>query len=699
MQAHSRLPAEQPTPRFTTVTTVKAVPNRLATSNSPYLLQHRDNPVDWHEWGDEAFAIARDRDVPVLLSVGYATCHWCHVMAHESFEHEPTALYMNRHFVNVKVDREERPDIDRIYMDAVQAMTGRGGWPMTVFLTPEGKPFFAGTYFPREAMGHHPSFMHVMESVVDAWHNRRSELVDQAGRLTAAVNAGIPAGDGALDATAVDRALGDLVGRVDWDHGGFGGAPKFPQAPNLELAVRAVALDPAGDRSDQLRNLLATTLHHMAAGGIHDQLGGGFSRYGVDRYWLVPHFEKMLYDNALLARLYLRASQVVGDVEFAGVARSTLDYLLRDLADPGGGFHSGEDADSEGEEGKFYVWSWDELKDALGDDVEIAAAALGAVPEGNFEGVNVLHRPHTIEEVAASAGVGIADVDTVLDRSKRRLLGIRSRRVRPSVDDKIVTAWNGLALRAFAEAAAVLDEDRYLQAALGLASFVADELFTPGGRLVRTWRAGKQGPLAFCDDYAALAVGLFTLFQVSGDTRWFDLGERLTQEAIRLFATPEGGFYASGSDAARLIARPINLMDNPTPSDNALMAEALQMLIAYTGDPGLTRHLDGIYAAASKLVNEYPAAVGHLLSVGLTGLHGPKEVAIVGEPDDRRPLEAVVWESFRPDCVLAAAPGPTEHIPLLAGRTAAAGRSRAYVCRDFICELPVDSPEALRTLL
>jgi uncharacterized protein YyaL (SSP411 family) len=672
------------------------MPNRLAGASSPYLLQHADNPVDWYEWGDEAFAEARRREVPVLLSVGYATCHWCHVMAHESFEDEQTAHYMNEHFVSVKVDREERPDVDRVYMDAVQAMSGRGGWPMTVFLTPDGEPFFAGTYFPKEQRGHYPSFMSLLGQIAAAWQQQRDELVGQAARLTAAVRSTIAAGD-TPGTEAVTGAVIDLIGRFDWEHGGFGGAPKFPQAPNLELVARALALGSAPDHAPQLRGMLTTTLDAMAAGGIYDHLGGGFSRYSVDERWLVPHFEKMLYDNALLARLYLRSWQLTGIDRYRVVARETLDYMLRDLADPDGGFWSGEDADSEGEEGTFYVWSWDELAEAVGDEVDLVAAAVGATRTGNFEGSNVLHRAVSIETLASRFGRDPDEVAAAIDDALDALRAHRSTRVRPSVDDKIVTAWNGLALRAFAEAGAILEDDRYRGVALRLARFCAEHLRDPGGRLARTWRRGALGPAGFCDDHASLAVGMLTMYAVTGDVHWFQEGRRLVAEAVALFADPDGGFFSSGSDADHLIARPKNLMDNPTPSDNSSMAEALQMLAALTGSGEWTRLLDGTYRAGAQLLARHPSAVGHLAAVLASG--PPKEVALVGPPADVTALSSVVWERFRPDCVLAPARVPDDAVPLLAGRMPLDGKGTAFVCRDFVCDLPVTSPSALRDLL
>jgi uncharacterized protein YyaL (SSP411 family) len=672
------------------------MPNRLAAASSPYLLQHRENPVDWFEWGEDAFAAARHRDRPVLLSVGYSACHWCHVMAHESFEDEATAAFMNEHFVNVKVDREERPDVDRIYMDAVQAMTGRGGWPMTVFLTPTGEPFFAGTYFPREALGHHPSFMTVLTQVTRAWDERREDLEAQAERLTAAVRSRLPAGDVPPAPAMVSAALGALAEAHDPQHGGFGGAPKFPQPAYLELLLRALALDLDPARS--LREMLVVTLDRMAAGGIYDHLGGGFARYSVDERWLVPHFEKMLYDNALLARVYLRAWQLTGSDSYRTVATETLDYLLRDLRHPEGGLFSAEDADSEGVEGKYYVWTWDELTAAVPGDAALLATLYGASPGGNFEGANILHRADDLAAVAAR-------LDTSVDEVVRRkgivddtLRTARGHRVRPGLDDKVITAWNGLALRAFAEAGAVLGDARYLDAARGIARFVGERLIRHG-RLFRSWRDGNLSVPGFCDDYGAMAVGLFTLFAATGEQRWYAEARRLTHEMNRLFADPGGGFFATGDDAEELIARPANYLDNPAPSDNALAAEALLLLTSYSGERWARDSLAGIGDAAGRLLASHPHAAAHLVAVLAVAHQGIKEVAIVGEPSRRDDLEAVVWETFRPDCVLAPADGPSTDIPLLAGRSGGAEGAQAYVCREFVCAAPVATAPELRAAI
>ena len=661
------------------------MPNRLVDATSPYLLQHAENPVDWHEWGDEPFAIARLRDLPVLLSVGYSACHWCHVMAHESFEDATTAAYMNEHFVSIKVDREERPDIDRIYMDAVQAMTGQGGWPMTVFMTPDARPFFAGTYYPREPRGHYPTFMQVMSSIIDAWRGRRDDIEGQADRLTDAVNQILPASKLTAESDELlDNATVAVLAKHDGEYGGFGGAPKFPQAPTLELLARSIALRPDGPHADRARHALDLTLGRMADGGIYDHLGGGFARYAVDRVWLVPHFEKMLYDNALLARIYLRAWQLLERPRFREIATETLDYLLNDLRDPAGGIHSAEDADSDGVEGKFYVFTRAEFDTILGGDAELIADLYGVTADGNFEGANILHRPESLDAIAQRHGMTLDELATRRAAADDVLRSHRSARVRPGRDDKIVTAWNGLAMRALAEAGAILGSDRYLDAARQLAHFATTQLRTPAGRLVRSWRNGRRGVPGFCDDYGALATGLYTLYQATGDEQWFVEAERLTVEMVDLFSDESGmGFFATGHDSEALIARPKNLMDNPTPSDNALAAEALSMHAAFTADVDATERIGGI--------GQYPTAAGHLIAV-LASVP-MKEVAITGTPQQRAPFERIVWGRFRPDCAMATGAGDRSVVPLLDGRTPASDGARAFVCRSFVCDLPTTSVE------
>ena len=569
------------------------MPNRLADATSPYLLQHKDNPVDWHEWGDAAFDEAAERDVPVMLSVGYSACHWCHVMAHESFEDPDTAAEMNRLFVNIKVDREERPDVDSIYMEAVQAMSGQGGWPMTVFLTPDGHPFFGGTYFPKDDRHGMPSFRKLISAIADAWASKREEVLGQAGQLTEAIGRSIPNAEVVLDNQGLATAYELLIGSFDAVHGGFGGAPKFPQQPVLEFLLR-IRKEPWADRADEV---LTTTLTEMADGGIHDQLAGGFARYSVDNHWLVPHFEKMLYDNTQLARIYLWAGIELGNTRFIEVARSTIDYMLGDLRHPGGGFFSAEDADSEGVEGKFYVWSHPELVDLLGDDeAERGAHFFGVTPSGNFEGTNILHRPTNQEW------------DDSIESIRRRLLAHRSTRIRPGLDDKVVASWNGLALRALAEAGAALSEERYLQAAIDCARFLNEEL-TSEETLLRSWRDGRATVHGFLEDHASVAMGMFALYAATGDYEWFETAERLTRGIPERFSDPAGGFFDTSEDTHQLIKRPKSQFDNPLPSGNGLAAEALLTLSSYTGEAELGNLASGTLQAAGMFMEQYPSMV------------------------------------------------------------------------------------------
>jgi len=673
------------------------LPNRLSAATSPYLLQHADNPVDWFEWGDAAFALARKADRPVLLSVGYAACHWCHVMAHESFEDGETAEYMNRHFVNVKVDREERPDIDRIYMDAVQAMTGHGGWPMTVFLTPSGEPFFAGTYFPKEPRGHHPTFMQVLHGITAAWQERRGEITEQAGKLTEAVRSQIPPAPEEPDRASIPAAIRLLEEGFDAARGGFGGAPKFPQAPTLELLLRVASIWPETPVRDRALGMLTTTLDAMAAGGIYDHLYGGFARYSVDANWTVPHFEKMLYDNALLSRIYLHAFQITDNPDYRRVATETLDYLARDMLDDSGGIFSAEDADSEGVEGKFAIWSAEEFTEVAGDDADLLAAVYGVTPAGNFEGANILVRFRPLAGITEQFSIDAAELDARRKEADAKLVARRRTRPRPAVDDKIVIAWNGLALRSFAEAGVALDRADYLEIATGIAAFLAGSARTNTGRLVRSWRAGRVSGPGFCDDYAATATGLFMLYQALGEERWYRLAIELTDDMMRLFQDPAGGFFAVGSDTPALIARPKNLMDNPTPSDNALAAEALTMRYAYTGETQLPPIVAGVGRAAGVLPQRYPAAAGHLLAVLASG--NLRQVAIVpGEDDSVAGLLAVYHRRFRPGHVVAVGSGDSQ-VPLLAQRPAVDGKSTAYVCQGFVCRLPTTSPTELASQL
>jgi uncharacterized protein YyaL (SSP411 family) len=672
--------------------TDQRAPNRLAGETSPYLLQHAHNPVDWYPWGPEALERARAEDKPVLLSIGYAACHWCHVMAHESFEDDETAVQMNRDFVCVKVDREERPDLDGIYMDAVQAMTGHGGWPMTVFLTPEGGPFYAGTYYPKVDRPGMPSFRRVLAAVADAWANRRDDARRQGDQVVQvlAAQAGALGGDGdaQLAPEVLRQAFEGLRGAFDGTWGGFGGAPKFPQPMTLEFLLRCHLRGEGG-----ALGMVRLTLDRMATGGIFDQVGGGFHRYSTDGRWLVPHFEKMLYDNALLLRLYTHAWQLTGDDRYRTVAARTAGYLLGELRHGDGGFFSSQDADSEGVEGRFFVWSWDELVGIAGEAV---ARHLGASPEGNWEGTNVLWTPQPADPELADE----------LAAALPRLFEAREARVRPATDDKVLAAWNGLAVSALAEAGRAFGEPRWTDAALAAAGFVLAELAGADGRLLRSWRDGRKGGPGYLDDYACMAEACLTLYESTFDLRWLRESRRLAAAMVELFADPGGdGFYQTGRDAERLVVRPRELFDNAVPAGSSVAAEVLQRLGRLTGDPDTERAgLDALRPVLGVL-GRAPTGFGHALGAADFALARVREVAIVGRPgaDDTQALLARVWGAYQPNRVLAAAaPGDTAaqaEVPLLSGRTALEGRATAYVCEHFVCQRPVTEPADLAAQL
>ena len=658
--------------------------NRLALSTSPYLLQHADNPVDWFEWGDEAFAEARRRQVPILLSVGYSACHWCHVMAHESFEDPVTANEMNTRFVNVKVDREERPDVDATYMEAVQTMTGQGGWPMTVFLTPDLEPFFAGTYFPRDDRAGMPSFRRVMGSLSQAWEQRRDDVIEQAGRITNAISVPLTPGTELASPAAVANAYRALAASFEPVHGGFGGAPKFPQSPSLEFLLRTRQEPWAQEGGPMLRK----TLQAMADGGIHDHLGGGFARYSVDDRWLVPHFEKMLYDNALLARVYMWAGIEFAEHRFLEVARSTLDYLLTDLRHPDGGFYSAEDADSEGVEGKFYVWSLDEFLEVAADDGLLGTRHFGVTRAGNFDGHNILHPVISVEQAAAELGIDTDDAGHRMTALRRRLLERRQTRVRPGLDDKVIAAWNGFAIRALAEAGAALDEPRYLEAATRAARFVLDHMGTADGGLVRTWAKGQPSRVAgFLDDYAAMGTALLSLYAATGDVEWFEAAHTLLGQLANRFGDEAGGFFTAEA-TGELPKRPKDIFDNPTPSGNALAAEALLTLSLYTGEEGTRRQAIETLRGLGVILERYPTGAAYALGV-LHNIHqGTHELAVVGE--NSAELAKVYWRRLRPHVALAVSTVDETRVPLLVDRFVD-GATRAYLCSGFTCLAPVST--------
>jgi uncharacterized protein YyaL (SSP411 family) len=663
--------------------------NRLAGATSPYLLQHAGNPVDWFPWGEEASSKARSEDKPIFLSIGYAACHWCHVMERESFEDEETAAFLNEHFVAIKVDREERPDLDAIYMDAVQAMTGQGGWPMSAFLTPDGRPFFAGTYFPKEPAHGMPSFRQVLEGISEAWRGRRDDLERQAGRVVDAISraASLEASIEPLTDAIASEAIATLGQAFDPTWGGFGPAPKFPQPMTLEFVLRMVVRG-----SPDARSMLTTTLDRMASGGVYDQLGGGFARYSTDARWLVPHFEKMLYDNAQLAQLYTRAWQVTREDRYRRIATETLGYLLREMRHPDGGFFSSQDADSEGVEGKFFVWSWEDLVAIVG---ERRATELGATPEGNWEGTNILWLPR-----------GPNDVEDLAE-ARAALLGVRERRVRPATDDKILTAWNAMAIQALAEASSAFGEPSYLEDAVGAADFVVAHLRAPDGRLLRSWRDGTPGGPGYADDHALLASAALALYARTGDLRWFREATRLAEELERLFADPDrGGFFQTGADVGALVVRPKELYDNAVPAGNSAAADVLLRLSLLTGDGDLERRGLSSIRLVRDALGRAPTAFGHTLCALDLALGPSHEVAIVGRADDpstRAMVDEVVAVRFLPNTVVAIAdPGDRsspEAVPLLRDRPQIDGRPTAYVCRRFACRLPVTTPEDLAAQL
>jgi uncharacterized protein YyaL (SSP411 family) len=668
--------------------------NRLVHATSPYLLQHAHNPVDWYEWGPEALDRAHREDKPILLSIGYAACHWCHVMAHESFEDPQIAGIMNEHFVSVKVDREERPDLDAIYMDATQAMTGQGGWPMTAFLTPDGEPFYAGTYFPPEDRHGLPGFPKLLLAIAETWRERRGEVLDQGRRITAALSraAGLGESHEPLSEQILRTAHQQLATSFDRRWGGFGPAPKFPQPMTLELLLR---LHLRG-YPDALE-MATTTLDRMAAGGVRDQLGGGFHRYSTDERWLVPHFEKMLYDNAQLARVYLHAWQVTGHAAYRDVTLTTLDYLLREMRHPDGGFFSSQDADSEGEEGRFFVWAWDELLEVAGEE---AARLFGASPQGNWEGRNVLWRPAMEGE-----GSDRAIPAQAIERARAVLRSRREGRIKPGTDDKILAAWNGMAIVALAEAGRALGEPRYVDAAAAAMRFVLENLMIDG-RLHRSWRDGRASGPAYLDDYAAMALGALAVYETTLDLEAMRLARTLAEEMTRLFHDPErGGFFQTGSDAETLVVRPKELFDNAVPSGNSLAAELLQRLALLMGDEGYERAGVSALRVAAQLMTQAPSAFGHALGALDLYLSAAKEVAIVGEPNaaDTLALAGEVWSRYLPNAVLAVSSADDgaawEVVPLLAGRTPVDGRATAYVCEHFACRLPVTDPADLAAQL
>ncbi len=675
------------------------MPNRLAKESSPYLLQHAHNPVDWFPWDDEALDLARSSNRPILLSIGYSACHWCHVMERESFEDPAIAAIMNERFVNVKVDREERPDVDQVYMRAVQAITGQGGWPLTVFLTPGAEPFYGGTYFPPEPRHGLPSFRQVLAGVARAYAERPDDVVRNATELRrtlglAASGGGAPQN---VDLGLLEEAVAALARQYDPVHGGFGGAPKFPQTVTLEVLLRHHARTDAVHALD----MVVHTLRSMARGGIRDHLGGGFHRYSVDARWLVPHFEKMLYDNALIAQAYVDAFRATRDPELREVAEHTLDYVLRDLRSPEGGFYAARDADSDGEEGRYYTWTPDEVADVLGPErAGPFVRCYDVAPAGNFEGRSILHLPHPIDAVAASLGLPDEGLDALLRDAREALLEARSRREPPARDEKVLTAWNGLALRTLAEAGAALGKPDYVRAAETGAGFVLDAL-RRDGRLLRVYKDGEARVPAFLEDHAALGNALLSIHEATLDPRWLAEVRWLADRTLTLFYDEEAArFFDTAHDAERLFVRPRDPMDNATPSGNSLALELLGRAGHLFDDARYHEVAQTGMKGESGAMRRFPTAFGRLLSVVDRSLAPPVELAIVGDRTDPRTgdLLAVAFERYQRNLTVtgSGASEDVEGVPLLAGRSPLGGAPTAYLCRGYACELPVTEVGALR---
>ena len=676
--------------------------NRLAQETSPYLLQHKDNPVDWYPWGEEALAKAQTEDKPVLLSVGYSACHWCHVMERESFEDEATAQIMNEHFVSIKVDREERPDIDSIYMSALQAMTRGGGWPMTVFLTPDGAPFYAGTYFPPVPSRGLPSFQQLLMSLADAYENRREDVLKSADSvrdyLQAATGAAMPEAETSSAAEILDKAAGALIQQLDRRFGGFGGAPKFPQAMNLEVLLRHHRR--TGDR-DAL-SAVEDTLRAMANGGIYDHLGGGFARYSVDQYWLVPHFEKMLYDNALLSRIYLEIYQTTGDPFYRRIAEETLDYVSRDMTSPEGSFYSAEDADSEGEEGKFYVWTPDEIEQVLEpEEAGLALRYWDVTERGNFEGKNILNVPRPPEAVASEFGLTIEELEGKVGSIRRKLFEVREERVRPGLDDKALAAWNGLMLRSFAFASRVLDREDYRETARRNGASILEKLRT-GGRLRRSYKDGQAKFNGYLEDYAMVADGLVALYEATFDARWLREAEALADAINELFWDEERkAFYDTPADHERLVTRPRDVYDNAAPSGNSVATEVLLKLSLLLDRDDYRQRAETVLEEMAGGLEKLPGAFGRLLCALDFSISRPYEIALVGNPeeDDTRALLDTIYSRYLPNKVIAGRwpeePDSEISVPLLADRPMRSGKATAYVCEGYACQSPTTEPEEL----
>jgi len=673
--------------------------NNLINETSPYLLQHAHNPVDWYPWGEAALSKALAENKPILLSIGYSACHWCHVMAHESFENEEIARLMNENFVNIKVDREERPALAQIYMSAVQMMTGQGGWPMTMFLTPEGVPFYGGTYFPPADRYNMPGFPRILASVAEAYRSQPDQVANTATAMLGElrrVGLAEPSRE-LLNTEVLDSAWRRIAKNYDSINGGFGGAPKFPPAMNLEFLLQTHHRT----GSPEALAMVSHTARKMAEGGMYDQLGGGFHRYSVDAKWLVPHFEKMLYDNALLSRMYLHTYQVTKNPAARRIAEETLDYVVREMTDAGGGFYSSQDADSEGEEGKFFVWTRQEILDVLGEpEGSLFCDYFDVSERGNFEGQNILHITSSIEESAANNNLAAAELQTILDRGRQRLFAVREKRIKPGRDEKILTAWNGLMLTSFAEASAILERSDYRAIAEANAHFLLTTL-RKDGLLLRTCKDGEAKLNAYLEDYACLIAGLISLYEATGELAWIESAISLADKMIEQFSDDgEGGFYFTGKSHEQLIVRSKEFMDNATPSGNSIAALSLLRLSLLTGNDDYRRRSTAVLRLIAGQIRRYPSAFGFALSALDFYLGSPLEIVIVGSPEPR--LDALlktVWQTFVPNRVIALCQTNHEQaaavIPLFAGRNTLAKEPTAYVCQANTCGEPARNPKTL----
>jgi uncharacterized protein YyaL (SSP411 family) len=676
------------------------MPNHLTEETSPYLLQHASNPVDWYPWGPEALDRAIQEDKPIFLSIGYAACHWCHVMAHESFEDPEIAELLNRNFICIKVDREERPDLDSIYMKAVMAMTGQGGWPMSVFLNPDGQPFYGGTYFPPVSRYNLPSFRDILVGVNHAWQNDRTQLQEAARKITDHLHEDIRwnLSGPALDLQNLEKARRALIASYDWSSGGWGSAPKFPQPMTVEFLLRQ-----AFRRDQSSLDVANHVLEAMSRGGMYDLVGGGFHRYSTDDTWLIPHFEKMLYDNAQLAQVYLHAYCLTGNPEWRKICEATLDFIARELTGPQGGFYSSLDADSEGEEGIFYAWSLGEIRHIAGnsDEADLFIAAYGVSESGNFGGLNVLQRTLPDSELAARFSIALPEVQEHLGIMLRRLFHARSSRVRPSTDDKVLVAWNALAMQTFAEAACILKRPDYLEMATRNAAFILDNLYL--SQLFRSWRSGLAQHPAYLEDYASLILGLLALYQANPQLRWFSSAVRLANEILERFSDPQGGFFDTSNDQSSLLIRPKDIQDNATPSGNALAANALLHLSAFTDNDVWRIKAEEVLGTLQTTAVRYPTAFAYWLSTLDFALGPIQQVALVAPPGDPglQSFVDVVWRAYRPRRVVAVGAFPPEagYPALLKDRVLVNGRPTAYFCEHFTCRLPATSPDELMAQL